>query len=433
MDNLSGKKIFLICDPETKAHPGFLFLIDYVFAQRLNLEYQAVHVDEPAENQILIRYLRDLASHENTISVYNSGYFSESNKTVNPASFVAEKPDNNIWKTDVFAAIFKALSREEEFGNFKPDQHGRFDIEAAEYAGYEAYVDRWIEQIRKQINGLAGFEMSPKPSYKYQLTIDIDQVFSYRCKGLERNIKGGTRQLLRGDFSGFIKRKLTVLGLANDPFDMYAWLKAFCQSHQINPIIFIHAGDAGPYDKQVNLQCTDAQEAIRYMSTFAEIGLHSSYQAADSLSMLLLEKQRLEEILGTEVTKSRFHYLKMRLPQSYEMLIEAGFSDDYTMGYASKPGFRAGTSHPFPYFNLEKNEVRPLTIHPFQVMDTTFIRYLPMTPNEAIEYTRNIAKEISELGGILTLLVHNEMQAGQDAWKGWSTTYEKLLKAGLLA
>lgn len=421
--------IFIIKISESEAmHPGIRYVLNYLFNQRLNVPWKL----EPAEAQtkkLEIQYVQEgnLAKSSIVVPLW---------KIQEPITVETQNQQSSTdltWRFDLIQTLLFVLSRQEEHQRNNLDLHGRFDVQHAQIPGHRAYLDHWIETLRIQVNQLAGFEISPKPAYRYQLTIDIDQVFAYRCKGFARNFKGGLRQLMRGDFSGYVQRMLAITGTGKDPFDVYHGLEDFCNSNHIRPLVFVHAGLPGQFDKQVNLNCKAAQKAINHMASFADIGLHPSYFASENKELLREEKSRLEQIVGSPITKSRFHYLKMHLPESYEHLIAAGITDDYTMGHASKPGYRAGTSHPFPFFNMERNEERPLTIHPFQVMDTTFIRYMPMNQLEALAFTRNMAKDVSDLGGIFTLLVHNEMPANQDAWKGWGETYKKLLETGLLA
>ncbi len=409
------------------------FVFDFVFKQQLQVDYELGNEEFKSEGLVQIFYGQKPKNEAPAIYIPDSGLLHKTDLSADNLLHFNPFENGQTWNFDVFSTIFFCISRLEEYLPFEADQHGRFDIQHAKIPGKTAFVDVLIEQLRLQINQTAGFEICSKPNYKYQLTLDIDQVFAYRSKSFGRTFKGGARQLLHGQFLDFLHRKFAVLGLQPDPFDIYQWLAEFCSTNHIRPILFIHAGLPGTFDKQVNLKASAAKKAIRFMATFADIGLHPSYAAAHNPQLIGEEKSRLQEIVKAEITTCRFHYLKIRLPDSYEFLIEAGFKDDYSMGYASQPGYRAGTSHTFPFFNINKNEVRPLTIHPFQVMDTTFIRYMLLSPEESVGYIETMAAEAKELGGVFTLLAHNEMKAGINEWKGWASTYEKFLKAGLLA
>ena len=73
----------------------------------------------------------------------------------------------------------------------------------------------------------------------------------------------------------------------------------------------------------------------------------------------------------TRVTKSRQHFLAFELPTTYLKLIQSGILEDYSMGYASHLGFRAGICSPFRFYNLLEEKETDLVVYPFQVMDVT--------------------------------------------------------------
>ena len=83
--------------------------------------------------------------------------------------------------------------------------------------------------------------------------------------------------------------------------------------------------------------------------------------------MIAEEKSWLEEITGETISASRQHYLKLKLPVTYQQLIKNGIEEDYTIGYHDAYGFRAGTCKPFLFFDVEKNETTKLRLFPFAV------------------------------------------------------------------
>ena len=52
------------------------------------------------------------------------------------------------------------------------------------------------------------------------------------------------------------------------------------------------------------------------------------------------------------VSYSRMRYNRVDVPQTYQKLIESEFTDDFTMGYTSEIGFRAGTCTPFYFYDI---------------------------------------------------------------------------------
>jgi hypothetical protein len=98
------------------------------------------------------------------------------------------------------------------------------------------------------------------------------------------------------------------------------------------------------------------------------------------------------------------------------------------MGFASKPGFRAGTCTSFDFYDLEKEEQTMLRIYPFQVMDGTLNQYMKLNPKEAVEKIRKIVTSVKFVQGTFISLWHNESIGEQRDWKGWSGVYEEVLK-----
>jgi hypothetical protein len=119
----------------------------------------------------------------------------------------------------------------------------------------------------------------------------------------------------------------------------------------------------------------------------------------------------------------------MQIPNTYYDLIKIGILHDYTMGYASQIGFRASTCRPFPFFDLQANEITFLTLHPFCLMDTTFHAYLKYTPEQTLAAAKQLLASVQAVNGVFCTLWHNESMSGYQEWKGWENIYEELLSS----
>ena len=117
----------------------------------------------------------------------------------------------------------------------------------------------------------------------------------------------------------------------------------------------------------------------------------------------------------------------MSLPDTYRRLIEEGILEDYSMGYASAAGFRAGTCRPFYFFDLELNTETALKIFPFQVMDRTLKDYMGLSEEEAYKIMRSLVDSVYEMGGTFVSIWHNEAFSDHGEWKGWREIYIRIL------
>jgi hypothetical protein len=114
-------------------------------------------------------------------------------------------------------------------------------------------------------------------------------------------------------------------------------------------------------------------------------------------------------------------------PGSYHNLIRQGITDDYSLGYSSSPGFRAGIADPFPFFDLTSNRSEPLMIHPVILMDVTLRDIFKLSPEEAAVLCRSFVDTIKAVKGEFVSVWHNESFDETGRWKGWRKVYEDLL------
>src|SRR5690606_36986346 len=191
-------------------------------------------------------------------------------------------------------------------------------------------------------------------------------------------------------FKEFSTRKNVILGKEKDEFDTFEFYEMLRQAQHdkkenFRMIFFWLMADYAKFDKNNPVANLFFQEKIREVSKWAEIGIHPSYASNSHSDKLKIEIQRLENISGQKITKSRQHFIQLNLPETYQKLIQHGIEEDYTMAYADETGFRAGTCTPFFWYDLSKDEKTELKAHSFCAMDVTLRNYLKLNPNEASE------------------------------------------------
>jgi hypothetical protein len=110
------------------------------------------------------------------------------------------------------------------------------------------------------------------------------------------------------------------------------------------------------------------------------------------------------------------------LPDSYDILESAGFSDDYSMGFSSHFGYRAGTGHSFNWYNLKDERETNLKIHPFVMMDSTANFKLKISAQAFIVKLNNLKSEAEKVGGKVHVILHNE----HPSWPGWDSVLTEI-------
>ena len=330
------------------------------------------------------------------------------------------KTDNNDFPFDILAASFYLISRYEEYLSYDKDEYGRYSHKCS-LAFREGFleiplINIWIKGFAEMLLAKYSFLVPRSPVFQFIPTYDIDIAWSYKHKGWWRNLGGFLKK-------PSMERIRVLLGLQQDPFDAYEWLHEFHEKNGLLPIYFFLVAERnGKYDKNIlpfkkAMWKLVGQHAARY-----PIGLHPSWQSGDHPQLLKKEIEWLYEMSGDmTITRSRQHYIRFSMPETYRLLIEAGIREDYSMGYGTINGFRASVANPFYWFDLERNEVTGLQVYPFCFMDANSYYEQKLTVKQAEEEMRGYYKICLENGGVFVSVWHNNFLGGGE----WREVYEK--------
>ena len=336
---------------------------------------------------------------------------------------------------DPFAASFYMVSRYEEYLPYKKDEYGRFSaMESIAYKkGFlnKPVVNIWANKtgnILKQ--NFPGFDFKGHV-YEFTPTIDIDAAWAYRQKGFFRILGGYFSALARLDFEEFSERTSVLFGQQKDPFDTYDFQYTIHKKYNLKPVYFILFGEYGLNDKNIPVRNRKFHRLIKSIADTSSVGIHPSYNSNFREGKLKLEVERLSRVLHREITKSRQHFLVLQLPTTYRNLINLDINDDYTMGFAAAPGFRAGICTAYPFFDLDMDTATHLKIHPFIYMEGTLKDYMNLTPEQAIDTIKPLIEEVKKVNGTFIPIWHNESLSDKKRWAGWQKVYEEMIQLAL--
>lgn len=146
-----------------------------------------------------------------------------------------------------------------------------------------------------------------------------------------------------------------------------------------------------------------------------EIGLHASYGTYRNPVQMKKEADKLRQVMDEEGIKqdeigSRQHYLRWSTPETARHLEAAGIAYDTTLGYADHAGFRCGTCHEYPMFDVERQQILNLRQRPLILMEASVLsqRYMNMGySDDTLDYMKRLKATCHEHGGTFTLLWHN--------------------------
>ncbi|HNX39109.1 MAG TPA: polysaccharide deacetylase family protein [Methanothrix sp.] len=301
--------------------------------------------------------------------------------------------------------IWDLFTGREEYSPGLRDRHGRFPHYLSRQGGCrEARASKYLHEN--------GFSPSYPDDRRFAvcLTHDIDCVYISKDCILDVLNNLAARPGLKKSFA--LRMPFYLLQQRSNPIWNFESIMELEREYGAKSTFFFMAGDRD-LGRAVNYRIEDLKDDLRQISSSGwGIGLHCGYHSYDCLEELKAEKLRLEKALGQEIPGCRNHYLRFQVPDTWELLHQAGFKYDATLGYADFAGFRNGMCYPFKPFNLKTG--RPIDIWeiPLAIMDGTLFDYMSLDAAGAWEIARQIIDTAESLGGVITILWHNTFMLG---------------------
>jgi len=334
---------------------------------------------------------------------------------------------------DIFAAAFFLVSRYEEYLLFQPDKYGRYPHQAS-VAYRENFLDcplinYWLDDFKKTLGGKFPQLIFRMKDFKFIPSYDIDIAYSYKLKGLKRNLGGFCRSLVKGEWNYLLDRWDVLFNKKKDPFDAYEWLDSlhlYCRTRAY--YFFLIAAKQKGADKNISPDKADMRSLIAYHASGYTVGIHPSWQSGDNEKVFMEEVNQLREITGSPVKYSRQHYIRMRLPETYRVLIKVGIDKDFSMGYGTTNGFRASIASSFYWYDLKADQKTGLMIFPFCFMDSTSYYEKQQSPGSAFTELMDYYRKIKQVNGLMVTIWHNHFFGTDPMFAGWKEVYEVFLK-----
>lgn len=311
--------------------------------------------------------------------------------------------NNEIW--DLF-------TRKEEYQSLTRDQFDRFPFYASTNRNiFEPLASQYLIE-----NGYRA-EYPDNKSFAVCLTHDIDVVYeSIPSKSLSalRHIRQGNLKESSHSIAQMHSKK--------KPFWNFSAIMDLEQKYGAKSTFFFMAESPGEQNYSYKIEDLES-EIGNIVERGWEVGLHGGHSTYLNAHEMKEKKERLEKVTHKPVLGYRNHYLRFKVPDTWECLSKAGFLYDSTLGYADCAGFRNGMCHPFRPFNLNtNNEINILEI-PLVVMDDTLDqKYMRLDSRGKWELIKMLIDRVAACQGVFTLLWHNTYMNGENL-----ELYEKIL------
>ncbi|QLE00569.1 hypothetical protein HX109_02950 [Galbibacter sp. BG1] len=330
---------------------------------------------------------------------------------------------------DVFAASFYLLSRYEEYLPHVKDEHGRFPVE--ESLGFQSgfleipVVDIWVKKLRIAIQRRFPDLEFPKKKYQQTSIMDIGVAYAYLKKGFMRTMGGTIIDLAHLRIRKLLERYLVLLRFKKDPLDFYDAVTALHKRYKVPTIFFFLMADYSTYDKNISVINPKFRSLVKSVADYSIVSLMASYKSLNDLASLKKERKRLIGFINRPVKRVRQRFNRLNIPDTYRMMVDAGFNEDYTMGYTRELGFRAGTCSPFYFYDISFEEQIPIQVNSFCVQYTALYKYKSL--KKAQEKIEELSAQVREVRGSFNVVFSNEVLNGNDR-NAWKELYVNFLK-----
>ncbi|UJH69295.1 polysaccharide deacetylase family protein [Muricauda sp. SCSIO 65647] len=420
-----------------KITPRFRFTMGHIFEQILGIEIgftttvedfikhkgaKMTYTKQPLQNEFFVRS-NDLLFEKgiNDFSIQMGDWEGL------PSFF--EAGEKSVIPYDIFSASFFLLSRYEEYLPHVKDELGRYP--AKESLAYQngflelPVVDLWALKLFRILEQRFPEIKRKAKAYRYTSIINVTTSHSFALRGMARSL--GALMFDLGNFRlrRVVQRLLVHLGVRKDPFDNFSTLIELHKKFQGKTMFFFQFADYSTHDKNISPNNNKFRHLIKAIADYSVVALSTSFHAGNKIELLRKEKKRMAQLINRPIKYSRLRYNKVNIPTTYRNLMEAEFTDDFSMGYTHEVGFRAGTCTPFYFYDINLEEQQPLKVHPFAVHDYALTKHA--NTGEILEQIDAIYRHVKQVKGQFVTVFSNEL-LGSKQKISWLELYQNFLK-----
>jgi uncharacterized protein DUF7033 len=286
---------------------------------------------------------------------------------------------------DIFGAAFFLLTRYEEAIKPDRDAHDRFPAVASvtyqERVLHRPLVDEYVELLWHCMHRLWPRLERKQSTFRTVVTCDVDSPLTCWARRPGLTLRKCAGDLLRRRSVEQARASLRLFRdhraqrYERDPLFTFNSMHEACEAAGLrSTFYFIADHTAAEYDGCYSLEEDVIRQLVRSLHERGhEIGLHGSYHSFRDPAQLQREAQRLSRLLvAANAPQAGFggrqHYLRWA-PETAAYLQLAGLQHDSTLGFADAPGFRCGTCHQYPLYDLVQRRALSLVERPLIAME----------------------------------------------------------------
>jgi peptidoglycan/xylan/chitin deacetylase (PgdA/CDA1 family) len=348
------------------------------------------------------------------------GDLSEQIKVIISADeIINEVGDKVILNIDPIDEIFKKIALRGQLGIGSGDK-----LKSTGNDGYylseiiHSFVDSLTDAnlIEKRVNKIRIWPDDKR--FACAVTHDVDMI--------HRSFLGSLKLCFKNDppgkFRGFIDSVKGAINRSGNPYNNFNnWINIE-KDLGIKSTYFVFAGDRmHKYDPKYNP--TDVSGPLFDLEEIGhEIALHSGIncRSDDNISR---SKSDLKDVLESNISGIRPHYLSALLPDFWYKAEAGDFSYTSCLGYDDQIGYFSKIDLPFVPFDIELDKPVNIVEIPITLMDGGLFSGKYLEPHES---AKELIGHISHNGGLLVLDWHQRVLYDPD-YPGWGNAFNIII------
>ena len=416
--------------------PEKVYLSDIIFNEFLGVGYQYEISDEnnyilefPGNKKIIIEDHFWIRTQKNELSYLREGLlpqnisFAQNQFTFeNDLPVLYGNPEIKIEKDaihcsiDIFASIYFFLTRWEEYISTERDKMGRFQYKNSISAKFgtinRPVVNELIEFLWKMLL-YSGYQGARKMhQFTPFIMHDIDQpIRLYNLKILLRTM--GKNIFVHKNIVGAVQNVFVyTINKITPKYDLancYDFLMKVSESIGTKSYFIFQSTEKTKYDWGYDINSKFLQNTFENIKNKGHlIGYHPGFYTLENSDLWKKDYEKLCETVKIKVLIGRQHYLRFRVPFTWQIWEDNGLELDATLGYPEMEGFRCGTCFQYSAFNFLQRKKLKLKELPLIFMDVSLWGYQKIyDPKTFFEKFDSLANTVRKYNGNFVFLWHN--------------------------
>ncbi|MDA3882631.1 MAG: hypothetical protein PF481_05070 [Bacteroidales bacterium] len=324
---------------------------------------------------------------------------------------------------DICASAFFMLARWEEYVIQERDEYGRFpETEACAISHNLTHIPLvhvYAELLRTLFAEL-GYSIPYNRTFTKTITHDIDFTRKWHT-GIDF-LKTGAGDIIKRCSPTSLVKTLSQAFSKQDPYNTYSYLMDLSEQYGCTSVFYMLLS---PQNHKFFQSAQGQNIAKEIQSRGHHIGIHFNEYHIHEIDEMQKHCQDFLKLFGFSPTISRQHFLQFSYPETLIALESCGITQDSSLYYRHKPGFRTGMCIEHSTFDVIHRKELQIKELPLTFMDVSIFDY--DSPKEAESEILNLMSMSKKYAGNFVCLWHNSSFYGNE-WKNVLYIYKKILR-----